>query len=122
MRLASSVARQRSSGMRETGTSSDGQTPAFATQASSRPRASTAAGTSASASASVAQVGPQRDAADLARERLRCRRVRVVVHADARALGGQQPRGGGPDAARAAGDEDAAPSEPEIHAANPRGV
>jgi hypothetical protein len=47
----------------------------------------------------VAQVGSQRDAADLGGQRLRRLGVRVIVHADAGALGGQQARGCGADAA-----------------------
>ena len=52
VRLASSVARQRSRLIRATGTSSGSQVPALATHASRRPSASTASGTSASAAAS----------------------------------------------------------------------
>ena len=63
----------------------------------------------------VAQVALQRRAADLGGQRVGRLRVGVIVHAHTGTLGGQQPRGRGADAARRAGDEDAAPREPEIH-------
>ena len=101
--------------MRATGTSSGSQVPALATQASSRPSASTAPRDERVGRRLVAQVGLQRDAADLCGERLGRLGARVVVDADARALGRQRTRRRRADAARRAGDQDRAAFESELH-------
>ena len=111
------VSSQRSSGSSQSGTSSDGQTPATAAQTSTEPSSSRAVAKRRSTSAStVRSARAVADAADLRRERRGALGAAVVVDEHLRALGGKEPGTGGADATGGAGDDDALACETRLHA------
>ena len=98
VRFWRSVRSQRSSGSRETGTSSDGHTPATAAQTSIRPSAVRASSKRRSTSRLVGQVGAEhRCAVECGRELAGARLAAVVVERDSCALGRERAGAGGAD-------------------------